>query len=521
MLACLRQVILRPLTIIGILCMVSLMLLHQLTSIYYYLTLAQLLFVPIIVEQLVILKKWQKSIIAGGQLSVTLLFFSENEIVVTLCVLLYLLSTIIVAWQGVGRFLKRGFVNTAEMMIDIGLIYIVMGGVWFLAYHLQLNTGFSPMITWLTAIHFHYSAFLLCISVGLIGRIHMTRFYRFCCWVIAAGPMLVAVGITFSRIVEIISVSLYVVAIFSIGYFVVKWKLPHGQRLLIRGAFLTLCFTIIWSFLYAAGNLTGTELVTIPDMLAFHGILNCLFFGGMIVIAWSLSVPVTKQKAFSFPISKIRGKLPISTKPHTGLVDDMGNLIDIEKIPALISAFYEQTVKFELTASVKWATWFKPIAFFYQFFSQKIGQLNLPYSSKPVVMDGQILKIDESLDGRAKPRVWQRAIEGQPVFKAIYSTHWKNDQCYMNIALPLPMSTMHGILKPSTKNNKLYLTSDAQGDAGTYLTFGDYTLQLPLHEYFMIQEEQGNLKATHDMTLFGLSFLHIDYHIQPRKSANT
>lgn len=521
MLASLHRVILRPLTIIGILCMVLLMIFHQPTSVYYYLTLAQLLFVPIIVEQLVALKKWEKIIIINGQLAVTTLFFSENEIVVILCVLLYLLSTIIVAWQGIGRFLRRGFVNTAEVMIDIGLIYIVMGGFWFLAYHLQLNTGFSPMITWLTAIHFHYSAFLLCISVGLIGRLHMTRFYRFCCIVIAAGPMFVAIGITFSRIIEMVAVSLYVIAIFSICFFAVKWKLPREQRLLIRGAFLTLCFTIIWSFLYAFGNLTGTELVSIPDMLAFHGILNCLFFGGMIVLAWSLSIPPTKQKDFSFPVSKIRGKLPILTQPHTGLVDDMGDLIEIEEIPPLISTFYEQTIKFELTASVKWATWFKPIAFFYQFISKKIGQLNLPYSSKPVVMDGQILKIDESLDGRQKPRVWQRTIDGQPVFKAIYSIHWNEDQCYMNIALPLPMSTMHGVLKPSTKNKRLYLTSNAQGDAGTYLTFGDYTLQLPLHEYFVIQEEQGKLKATHDMTLFGLSFLHIDYHIQLRESANT
>ena len=373
------------------------------------------------------------------------------------------------------------------------------------------------MITWLTAIHFHYSAFLLCISVGLIGRIHMTDFYRYCCFVIASGPVLVAIGITFSRIIEMIAVSLYVVAIFSICYLVMKWKLPGGQRLLIRGAFLTLCFTIIWSLLYAFSNLTSMNLVNIPDMLAFHGILNCLFFGGMIVLAWSISIPPTKQKDFSFPVSKIRGKLPISTQPSIGLVDDMSVFIDKEKIPALISTFYEQTVKFHMKASVKWSPWFKPIAFFYQFISKKMGQLNLPYSSMPVVMNGQILKIDESLDGRKNPRLWQRTIEEQPVFKAIYSTHWNDEQCYMNIALPLPMSTMNGILEISAMNNRLHLTSKAQGDAGTYLTFRDYTLQLPLHESFLIKEEQGNLKATHDMTLFGLPFLRIDYHIQLKR----
>lgn len=180
--------------------------------------------------------------------------------------LAYLLSTLVIASHGVNRFLRRGFTNTAEIMIDIGLIYIVMGGLWFLAFHLQLNTGFSPIITWLTAIHFHYSAFLLCITVGLIGRLYMTRYYKFCCAVIAAGPMLVAVGITFSRIVEIISVSLYVLAIFSINFYVMKWRLPRVQSLFIRLAFITLCFTIIWSFLYAYSNLTGMIIVDIPDI---------------------------------------------------------------------------------------------------------------------------------------------------------------------------------------------------------------------------------------------------------------
>ena len=256
------------------------------------------------------------------------------------------------------------------------------------------------------------------------------------------------------------------------------------------------------------------RLVDVPDMLAFHGVLNCLLFGGVIVLAWSLYIPSTKHKEHSFPVSRIRGKLSASTQPHAGLVDDMGDFIDKGKIPALISSFYEHTAQFHLTASVKWAAWFKPVAFVYQFISRRIGQLNLPYSSKPVVMDGQILKVDETLDGRENPRVWQRTIEGQPVFKAIYSQHEKDGRCYMNIALPLPMSTMHGILQLSTVDESLYLTSDAPGDAGTYLAVGNYVLQLPLHEYFIIKEEKGMLKATHDMTLFGLSFLHIDYYIQ-------
>lgn len=516
MLANFRRAIFRPLSIIGLVCLGVLMLFHEPTSFYYYLTVAQLLFVPIVVELLVKLNTWEKLIIASGQLAVTTLFFSLSKLIVFLCVFIYLTSTIVVAWQGVKRFLKRGFVHIEEMMIDLGLIYLVMGGVWFFAFHLKLDFGFSPIITWLTAIHFHYSAFLLCISVGLIGRIQIDRFYRLCCFIIAAGPILVALGITFSRIIELVSVSLYIVAIFCITYFVITWKLPRGQRVLIRGAFLTLCFTIVWSLLYAWSNLTGIRFVDIPDMLAFHGFYNCIGFGCLIVLAWGLSIPPTKQQEYVFPISKIRGKLTATGKSHPGLVDDMSVFINKAMVPTMITDFYEHTSNYHLTATVKWSTWFKPFAFVYQFISRRIGQLNLPYSSKPVVMDGQILKVDEQSDGRVKPRVWQRAIEDQPVFTAIYSTHWKDTKCYMNIALPLPFSTMHGILHVSTKENNLHLTSDTNGDAGTYLVIGDMILQLPLHEYFILKEEQGTLRAKHHMTLFGLSFLHIDYEIQKK-----
>ncbi|MEK4129534.1 YndJ family protein [Solibacillus sp. FSL W8-0474] len=516
MLVSLRRVLSRPLTSIGLTCMAALLLFNEPTSMYYYLTLAQLIFVPVILEQLVLLKNWQKLIIVIGQFAVTMLYFTQQDFLILLCVLAYLLSTLVIASHGVNRFLRRGFTNTAEIMIDIGLIYIVMGGLWFLAFQLQLNTGFSPIITWLTAIHFHYSAFLLCITVGLIGRLHMTRYYKFCCAVIAAGPMLVAVGITFSRIVEIISVSLYVLAIFSISFYVMKWRLPRVQSLFIRLAFITLCFTIIWSFLYAYSNLTGMIIVDIPDMLDFHGLLNCLGFGIAVVIAWSLYIPPTKHNDYSFPVSKIRGRFSPTNKPARGLVDDMASFLNKMEIPVLIVEFYERTTQFELKASVQWETWFKPFAFVYQFISRKMGQLNLPFSSKTIVMDGEILEVDSQNDGREKPRVWQRSINGEPVFNAIYSQHNDATNTYMNIALPLPFSSMHGILQLSAKDGVLYLTSDGQGDAGTYLAIGSYVFKLPLHEYFVIKEHKGLLIATHDMKLFGMKFLHIDYHIHKK-----
>ena len=48
---------------------------------------------------------------------------------------------------------------------------------------------------------------------------------------------------------------------------------------------------------------------------------------------------------------------------------------------------------------------------------------------------------------RDNVRVWMRKIGDDTAFVALYSTHEKNGRSYMNIALPLPFSSMIGILE--------------------------------------------------------------------------
>jgi hypothetical protein len=510
----LQQVIRNPINLFGALCLCILLFFHEASSVYYYLTIAQLLYIPIVIQCVVVMKRWQKVMLCAGQVSVTMLYFTEHQLLSILGATIYFLCTCSIAWSGIQRFLHRGFINRAELMIDIGFVYIVMGGLWFFAHIVEIHTGFSPMITWLTAIHFHYSACLLCITVGLLGRIKMNRLYTFSAAVIALGPLMVAVGITFSRIIEIIAVTFYVVAIFSLTYFVCTTAFNRVAIQCIRLAFLTLCFTIIWSFLYAYSNLTNSDLVDIPSMLDFHGILNCFLFGGAITIAWATAVPPSKQLPFTFPKSKLRHKVEKPFTPHSALVDDMSIFIYKEPLPERIYRFYEETNRFELQASVKWASWFKPFAFLYQFIGHKMQQLNLPYPSKAMKMEGDLLQIDEAIDGRLQPRVWHRKVGSETIFYAIYATHKTDERAYMNIALPLPYSVMHGILTVRQQDQKLLLTSDDVGDAGTYLSFSAFRFRLPLHEYFTLWEEKNQLYAIHQMKLFGLHFLTIQYEIR-------
>lgn len=509
----LKKLIVNPLTLLGLFLFSGALVLAEQQSYLYYLTVAQLLFIPVMVQMVVKLKRWEQILISLGMAAAALLTFDIETEVAVFSTAIYLLSTIIIARKGIGRFIRRGFTNTAEIIIDIGLVYLAVGGIWYFAYIAGINTGFSPIITWLTAIHFHYSAFMLCISLGLFGRLYKGKGYTPVAWIIASGPILVALGITFSTTIELISVVLYVIAIYGLFLMTCRTSLPVLQGILIRLSIGTVCFTILWSLLYAFGNFTGNILVGIPDMLTFHGMFNCIFFGTFTIIGWAVQVPESRHADYNFPVSKIRGSLKEEGEPHPGLVDNLAEYTNIENLPVSIQHFYEHTEEYRLFASVRWRAWFKPFAFIYQFVSRQVGQLNLPFSSNVNEMTGTIRKVDHVLDGRISPRVWRRKIVGETVFVAVYSKHIAQARTYMNIALPLPFSTMVGILFLEERNGQLHLTSSGHQDEGIYLAVGRYIMKLPLQEHFIIQKKSGELKATHDMTIFGLRFLHIDYSI--------
>ncbi|MGN4127939.1 YndJ family protein [Lysinibacillus sphaericus] len=479
------------------------------------LTIAQLFFVPAMLKMVLPFKKIGNGMVASMMLAITLLhWWSDGGLDIVLA-LVYVLYTAFIALHGVRRFLQRGFTNIAEIAIDVGLIYLFVGGLWFFAFIAEIDTGFSPLITWLTAIHFHYSACLLAISIGLFGRLHKSTWYSAVVVILLAGPILVALGITFSTSIEIVSVGLYIFAIYCLFILAIKTGFPRAQGLLLRISYGALCITILWSLLYAFGNFTGVSFVGIPDMLHFHGLMNCLFFGGIGVVAWAIEVPKTTHHNFTFPVSQIRGKLRVSGEAHPGLVDALSDFIDTTKLPAAIPHFYEQTNAYRLTASVQWRTWFKPFALLYRGISRWMQQLNLPFTREQMEMTGEIVKVDTEQDGRFAPRAWIRKIEQQTTFVAIYSKHTTAQTTYMNIALPLPFSTMIGVLYLYEKDGQLHITSAHEGDAGIYLAMNHYLFKLPLHEHFIITATNDrNLTAIHTMRILGLPFLRIDYQIE-------
>ncbi|QGM29262.1 hypothetical protein GI482_02100 [Bacillus sp. N3536] len=489
---------------------------------FLMLTVAQILFVPLVLRLVLRTEQRIYFLVIPAIIAVSLLQMTGETKFDILLAFIYLLFTLVVATYGFKRFVQRGFSHLEEFAIDMGFMYLFIGGLWFFASIVELDTEFSPILTWLTGIHFHYSSFLLPIFIGFLGRIYKPIGYKLLTTIILISPMVVAIGITFSTLIEFVSVILYIIGIY--GFIILSLKTTYKnslQKRCVVTSFGALGITIIFSLLYTMGNAFGLFGVTIDFMLKFHGFLNCVVFATIGVVGWSIWTPPTRYLGWSFPVSNIMGKWNVGEKilsnhkgnsSYSGLVDDMNVYVDSKALPSRIIDFYENTQRYRLFSEVSWHTWFKPFAVIYKIFSKKMQQLNLPISSKQMEMTGNIVAIE---DGRMKTRAWIRKVEQDVIFVALYSLHQKGDKSYMNIALPLPWSTMIGILELHEKNGKLLLTSKraSTSDAGIYLAFGNNVFKLPLEEQFLLEEKSDVLTARHQMRIFSVPFLTIKYKI--------
>lgn len=86
----------------------------------FMLTAAQLIFIPVMLQLLVELKRRQVIFIWFVMLSLVFLQVVPSRTGQMLLALVYVAFTFFVAFHGLRRFFKRGFTNWAEMSIDIG-----------------------------------------------------------------------------------------------------------------------------------------------------------------------------------------------------------------------------------------------------------------------------------------------------------------------------------------------------------------------------------------------------------------
>jgi hypothetical protein len=225
----------------------------------------------------------------------------EHGLAAALLTLPWFAVTCLIALLGMLQLRLRGPLPVEELSIDLGLIYIAVGGGWAVLSRFGARLlDFSDVIVQATAVHFHYAGFVLPIMVGLAGRKFRDDWSRIPAVGVVVGVPLVAVGITLSafgiRWPEwlaawfLVAPCLLVAGLqFQLAIQAASWL---GRGLFAISA-LSLAFAMVLAAVYALGSYWETNWLDIPHMLPYHGAVNALGFALPGLLAWNfpLSVP--------------------------------------------------------------------------------------------------------------------------------------------------------------------------------------------------------------------------------------
>ncbi len=186
--------------------------------------------------------------------------------------------------------------------MDAALLYVPVASIALLFSVAGIDLGFAPIIVLLTAVHFHYAGFVLPLVVGLAGRViadggafdsTLTGHIAAASTVaVVVGILAVAVGITVSPILEFVAVVPFVAGVAGFAFVVTGGVVPVVPRLpgaLLVAASLSVCVGMAFALAFAYSSLPGTTvLVTIPEMVRWHGAVNAFGFALPALVAFRL-----------------------------------------------------------------------------------------------------------------------------------------------------------------------------------------------------------------------------------------
>ena len=202
-------------------------------------------------------------------------------------------ATALMACLGLAPLRARGLRNASEVAIDAGLLLVPVGGVWLVLSRLGATPlGFEEPIVLLTAVHFHFAAFMTPILVGLAGReLVAGLLYRCVVAGTIAGSPLLAAGITLSPGLELFAAALLALSLWAFaGLLLARLRLAaRPGRALLAVSALALLPSMAFALAYAWGEYTGQPLVALSWVVRIHGTLNALGFGLCGLAGWTLA----------------------------------------------------------------------------------------------------------------------------------------------------------------------------------------------------------------------------------------
>lgn len=217
--------------------------------------------------------------------------------------------TALLAAVGFGRMLRDAWSRPIDRLsTDVGLIYVLIGGVWLLADRGGLRPlRLEPEIVALTAAHFHFAGLVLPIFAGLVLRqMPESRFAARAVIGVALGVPAVAFGITAAQLswspaIEAAAGAGLALSAMAIAILQIRWAMDATTalkvgRVLLGISGIALFFAMLLAAAYAVRGFTVLlPWLGLPQMRAVHGTLNALGFGLCGALGWRLVLPAISR----------------------------------------------------------------------------------------------------------------------------------------------------------------------------------------------------------------------------------
>lgn len=193
----------------------------------------------------------------------------------------WVLFTLLLAVYGSLTIIENGR-RAAEVAYGAGLIYCLIGGIWFLLYQYELQIfQASPSTHALSALHFHFSSAIVPLFIGALGRVMPKKsWYPSVVAIDIIGPVLIAFGMIFSKPVEYIGVALFACNILIYTTYLLRFinRQAVKRRTQVALTLSCLSFYAILLISLAYPVLKSRFALTIFDFIPIYGFLHALGF---------------------------------------------------------------------------------------------------------------------------------------------------------------------------------------------------------------------------------------------------
>jgi hypothetical protein len=240
-------------------------------------------------------------------------------------------------------------------------------------------------------------------------------------------------------------------------------------------------------------------------------------------------------------LAGVLGGRYVADASDVGIVPSVSELAGPDLDPAgvdpQVREFYEHTTRFTLDIVPQWRLWVRPGYLLYRtVVARPLGQANVPMNQRET-QRGIRSRIDTiSLDdaGAVAVRGWIRSFADtdEPIYVGIYTTYRHGGRGYVSVGFPLPQASFTATLLPRNRpDGGLVLTSRSELDQpGHYLAYIDPATReltvlavLGFAEQLDVFVQDGELRAEHAFSVFGLPFLVLHYrmHRKPARPAQS